>query len=182
MTVPNLLTLIRILLTPLLVWLLLGSRLTEALLVFFLAGITDGLDGFIARVFHQKSRLGAYLDPLADKILLVSSFILLGRLKLLPTSLVVIAVSRDALIVIGVMTLMFFQVRVEIRPSWVSKFTTLSQIVTVLATLATPLLTLPIWAKQSLYVGTGLLTITSGIHYILIAFRLWEGDTSGGNA
>ena len=79
MTVPNVLTLGRILLTPLLVWLLLDGDLELALLVFLIAGLTDGLDGMIARVFNQKSRLGAYLDPLADKILLVSSFILLAQ-------------------------------------------------------------------------------------------------------
>ncbi len=180
MTIPNILTLIRILLTPLLVWLLLGSRLTEALAVFFIAGVTDGLDGFIARVFHQKSTLGAYLDPLADKILLVSSFILLGHLKLLPTALVVIAVSRDALIVIGVLTLMFFQMPLEIRPSYLSKLTTLSQIVTVLVTLATPLIVFPEWLKLTLYVLTGILTVASGIHYIVLAFRLWENHSEAG--
>lgn len=174
MTVPNVLTLIRILLTPLLVWLLLNQKLTAALAVFFFAGITDGLDGFIARVFHQKSRLGAYLDPLADKILLVSSFILLGHLELLPNALVVVAVSRDLLILTGVMTLTFFQVPLEIRPSALSKVTTLAQIVTVLVTLSHPLVAWTAWFRKSLYVVTGLLTVASGLHYTILGIRIWE--------
>ncbi len=174
MTIPNILTLIRILLTPLLVWLLLNEKLTAALAVFFLAGITDGLDGFIARVFHQKSRLGAYLDPLADKILLVSSFILLGHMNLLPNALVVAAVSRDVLILTGVMTLTFFQVPLEISPSVLSKLTTLAQIVTVLVTLSHPLASWAPWFRKSLYVVTGLLTVASGFHYTILGFRIWE--------
>jgi|YNPNPStandDraft_1061719.scaffolds.fasta_scaffold69964_1 cardiolipin synthase len=174
MTIPNILTLLRMLLTPLLVWLLLNEKLTAALAVFFLAGITDGLDGFIARVFHQKSRLGAYLDPLADKILLVSSFILLGHMNLLPTSLVIAAVSRDVLILTGVMTLTFFQVPLEIRPSLLSKLTTLAQIVTVLVTLSHPLASWASWFRRSLYIITGLLTVASGLHYTLLGFRIWE--------
>ena len=110
MTVPNALTLIRILLTPLLIWLLLDYRLGQALLVFIVAGITDGLDGLIARLFHQKSKLGAYLDPLADKLLLVSSFILLAHLGLIPNWVAVITVSRDMIITLGVVTLMFHHI------------------------------------------------------------------------
>jgi len=178
MTIPNILTLIRILLTPLLVWLLLNEKLTGALAVFFFAGVTDGLDGLIARVFHQKSRLGAYLDPLADKILLVSSFILLGHLGLVPNSLVVVAVSRDLLILTGVMTLTFFQIPLEIRPSLLSKLTTLAQIVTVLVTLSQPLLAWSSWLRTSLYLLTGLLTVASGLHYTVLGFRIWEGERS----
>lgn len=181
MTIPNLLTLIRILLTPLLVWLLLNEKLTGALAVFFFAGVTDALDGLIARLFHQKSRLGAYLDPLADKILLVSSFILLGHLGLVPSSLVVIAVSRDVLILTGVMTLTFFQIPLEIRPSLLSKLTTLAQIVTVLVTLSQPLMNWSSWVRTTLYVITGVMTVASGLHYTLLGFRIWEGGRPAGS-
>jgi len=132
MNIPNCLTILRILLTPLLVWLLLEEKLKAALLVFFIAGLTDGLDGFIARVFRQKTKLGAYLDPLADKFLLVSTFILLGIQNLVPDWLVVIAVSRDTLIILGVLTLMFHNIPLEIRPSLLSKTTTLFQLLTLL--------------------------------------------------
>ncbi|MEJ5348553.1 MAG: CDP-alcohol phosphatidyltransferase family protein [Desulfosoma sp.] len=180
MTIPNLLTLLRILLTPLLVWLLLNERLTGALTVFFLAGITDGLDGFIARVFHQKSRLGAYLDPLADKILLVTSFILLGHLTLVPNALVIVAVSRDLLILTGVMTFWFFQIPLEIRPSLLSKLTTLAQIVTVLLTLSQPLMGWSPTVRKILYALTGLITVASGLHYTVLGFRIWERGRPAG--
>ena len=101
MTIPNVLTLVRIFLTPVLVWFLLDGRLTSALIVFFIAGMTDALDGLIARVFHQQSRFGAYIDPLADKILLVTSFVILGYIGLVPTWLAIIAVSRDLMILTG---------------------------------------------------------------------------------
>lgn len=175
-TIPNLLTLARILLTPLLVWLLLDGRLGQALTVFFVAGVTDGLDGLIARVFHQKTRLGAYLDPLADKLLLVSSFILLGHLRLLPNWVVIIAVSRDAIIVLGILTLMFHQVRVEINPSFLSKLTTLVQIFTVLVTLSRPFVPVPRWGCTLLYVVTALLCVATGFQYILKGSRLWENN------
>lgn len=175
MTVPNLLTFIRIFLTPYLVWLLLNNRIDHALFVFFVAGITDGLDGFIARMFHQKSKLGAYLDPLADKLLLVSCFVLLGHLGLIPSWLVIIAVSRDAFILLGLMTLWFFQVQVDIRPTAVSKMTTLFQLFTILLVLATSIVSLPTWGLSIVFGITAALSVVSGIHYITVGIRLLEG-------
>jgi len=179
MTVPNILTLLRILLTPVLVWLLLDNRFGWAFIVFVLAGITDGLDGLIARVLHQRSRLGAYLDPLADKLLLVSSFILLGHQGILPNWVTIIVVSRDAMIVLGILTLMFHQVPVEIKPSVLSKITTLVQLITVMTTLMAAFLPVPRFSLQALFALTALLTVASGLHYILLALRLWERGASG---
>jgi cardiolipin synthase len=174
MTVPNLLTFIRIFLTPYLVWLLLNNRIDHALVVFFVAGITDGLDGLIARMFHQKSKLGAYLDPLADKLLLVSSFVLLGHLRLIPSWLVIIAVSRDAVILLGLMTLCFFQIHVEIKPTVLSKMTTLLQLLTVLLVLSTSVVALPAWGLSILFVSTAVLSVASGLHYITVGIRLLD--------
>lgn len=174
MTVPNLLTFIRIFLTPYLVWLLLNNRIDHALVVFFVAGITDGLDGFIARMFQQKSKLGAYLDPLADKLLLVSCFVLLGHLGLIPSWLVIIAVSRDAVILLGLMTLCFFQIHVDIRPTAVSKVTTLFQLFTILLVLATSIVSLPAWGLSIVFLVTAALSVVSGIHYIAVGVRLLE--------
>jgi cardiolipin synthase (CMP-forming) len=181
MTIPNCLTLLRILLTPVLVWLLLDRRLSQALLVFILAGFTDGLDGLIARVFHQKSRLGAYLDPLADKLLLICCFILLGRLRLLPNWLVIIAVSRDAIILLGIVTLMLHQIRVQIRPTVLSKLTTLMQLGTVFIMLCSAHVTLPDWGYSILFAITAAATAASGFHYMLIGVKLWEGQRSADN-
>jgi cardiolipin synthase len=181
MTVPNLLTLTRILLTPLLVWLLLNRNLNYALAVFLIAGLTDGLDGLIARVFNQKSKLGAYLDPLADKLLLVSSFILLGRLHLAPSWLVIIAVSRDAIILLGLLMLMFHQIPVEIRPAVVSKATTLAQLITVLAALGSDLFPLPSWNYLVLFVITAALSVVSGFHYIRVGISIYEENRARSN-
>lgn len=174
MTVPNALTLLRILLTPLLIWLLLGRELNYALVVFLIAGVTDGLDGLIARVFNQKTKLGAYLDPLADKLLLVSSFILLGRLQLVPSWLVIVAVSRDAIILLGLMMLMFHQIPVEIRPAIVSKATTLAQLLTVLLVLGSEVFPLPYWCNMLFFAGTAALCVASGFHYIQVGISIYE--------
>lgn len=176
MTIPNILTLMRILLTPLLVWFLLNGCLTPALAVFLVAGLTDGLDGLIARLFNQKSKLGAYLDPLADKLLLVSSFILLGRLHLVPSWLVIIAVSRDVIILLGLMTLMFHQIPVEIRPAVVSKATTLAQLLSVLAAMGHDLFPLPAWNYGILFSVTAVLSVISGFHYIRVGISIYEAN------
>jgi cardiolipin synthase len=169
MTIPNVLTIIRILLTPLLVWLLMESRMNQALAVFFLAGLTDGLDGLIARLFHQKTKLGAFLDPLADKLLLVSSFILLGHIGLVPDWLVIITVSRDAMILLGLVSLMFHHIPVEIRPSLMSKITTLLQLTTIMVVLCAFYVRLPFWAYWIIFGATAAMTVASGLQY------LWKG-------
>jgi cardiolipin synthase len=182
MTLPNVITLLRILLTPLLVWLLLDHRMKQALLVFLIAGFSDGLDGLIARVFHQKSKLGAYLDPLADKLLLVSSFILLGHMKKIPYWLVIITVSRDAIIVLGIVTLMLHQLRVEIKPLVLSKFNTLLQLLTIFVVLGSVYFAPPAWGLMLLFTITALLSIASGLHYILRGIRLWEAQRGNNDA
>jgi cardiolipin synthase (CMP-forming) len=184
MTLPNLITLLRILLTPVLVWLLLDHRMKQALLIFLIAGFSDALDGLIARVFHQKSRLGAYLDPLADKLLLVSSFILLGHMKKIPYWLVTITVSRDAIIVLGIVTLMLHQLRVEIKPLLLSKLNTLLQLLTIFVVLGSVYFSLPPWGLTLLFSITAMSSIASGLHYILRGIRLWEAQrgNNDGNA
>jgi len=182
MTLPNVITLLRILLTPLLVWLLLDHRMKQALLVFLIAGFSDGLDGLIARVFHQKSKLGAYLDPLADKLLLVSYFILLGHMEKIPYWLVIITVSRDAIIVLGIVTLMLHQLRVEIKPLVLSKLNTLLQLLTIFVVLSSVYFVPPPWGLMLLFTITAMLSVASGLHYILRGIRLWEAQRGNNNA
>ena len=97
--IPNLISLMRLLLVPLTVWLIMSEAYGWAFITFLVAGVSDGIDGYLARRFDWRTRLGAYLDPLADKALLVSVFVTLGFLKLIPAWLVIIVVSRDVLIV-----------------------------------------------------------------------------------
>lgn len=101
-TIPNLISIMRLLLVPGVVLAMLQARWEWAFAGFVVAGISDGVDGFIARQFNQHSRLGAYLDPIADKLLLVSVFIVLGISGELPLWLVVAMVSRDGLIICAV--------------------------------------------------------------------------------
>jgi cardiolipin synthase (CMP-forming) len=166
MTVPNLLTLSRILLTPLLMWFLVRRRLNEALVVFFIAGMTDILDGAIARLFHQKSKFGAVLDPLADKFLLVSSFLILGHLSLIPGWLVIIAVARDGLIVLGTTLLFVLRFQLEVRPSVLGKLTTLTQLLSVVLALSSSLTSLPPWNYLLLFLITAVLSVATGVQYV----------------
>ncbi|MFP5213906.1 MAG: CDP-alcohol phosphatidyltransferase family protein [Acidobacteriota bacterium] len=172
MTIPNILTLSRIFLTPFLVWFLHHDMLNYALIVFLIAGLTDGLDGLIARMFHQKSQLGAYMDPLADKLLLVTSFVFLGYQGLIPDWLVIVAVSRDAMIVLGLATLKFHNVPVRIKPVFSSKLTTLMQLITVLLALSSTLVPLPSWLYMIVFIVTAGFAVYSGARYVMIGTSL----------
>ena len=174
MTIPNFLTLVRIILIPLLVILLLENQLGKALGVFVVAGITDALDGLIARMFHQKSKLGAYLDPLADKLLLVTTYLTLVHLSLLPIWLVVIVVSRDLFIVVGIMTFIIHGVKFEIQPSILSKITTVMQIITVILALSSPIFSFHNMLLYSSCVATAVVTTASGFHYLMTGIKIWE--------
>jgi cardiolipin synthase len=166
MTVPNLLSIVRILLTPLLVILLLEDHLSLALVVFVVAGITDGLDGLIARLYKQKSRLGTFLDPLADKLLLATTYVILAVKQLIPEWLAVIVVSRDAIIIIGVSVLYMQDLEFEVRPSIASKLTTCAQIFTVITSMITILATPLPMLKHVLYRVTAGLTLFSWGQYV----------------
>ena len=124
MTVPNLITILRIILAPTFIIYMINHRASASLVIFIIASVSDALDGFIARVFHQKSNLGAYLDPLADKILLMSSYVILAIFKMIPSWLAVLTISRDVIILLGVLVLYLNHCPVKINPSLLSKATT----------------------------------------------------------
>ena len=129
MTIPNFITLARIFAVPLIVYLVISDLYMEAALLFVVAGISDAVDGFIAKRFNAASDLGAYLDPVADKALLVSIFLALGFKGALPVWLIIAAVSRDILIVGGVILSWMLGRPIPMRPSMVSKVNTAAQIV-----------------------------------------------------
>ena len=131
MSIPNFLSLFRIVLVPVTVIFLIDGSYVKALVIFTLAGITDGLDGFLARVLNQKTILGAYMDPIADKALLTSCFVTLSVLGIIPGWLTVIVVSRDFIILFGISVLFMVSVPFEIKPAFVSKVTTALQLITV---------------------------------------------------
>lgn len=178
MTIPNIITMIRILLTPVFVIYLINGQLLTGLAVLVICGISDGLDGFIARVFKQKSVLGSYLDPLADKIILISAFITLGIIGFLPAWLTVVVISRDVMIMIGVILLYLTGVDINIKPVVSSKITTCLQFVTVIAVLARDYLVSVQEYYVYLYYITALFTIISFLQYLYQWLKMM-GDKTG---
>jgi len=128
MNIPNIITLIRMLLVPVLISFLLRGNYTGALWVFMIAGVSDALDGYIAKRFNMCTRLGALLDPLADKLLLISSVIVLARTGHLPVWLALTIVARDAIIVVGAGAFYIRSGNLDMAPSVPSKLNTFVQI------------------------------------------------------
>jgi cardiolipin synthase (CMP-forming) len=171
MNIPNTLTIVRILSIPVFVICLLYDRLFIALLIFIGAGVTDGLDGLIARVYRQKTTAGAYLDPIADKLLLTTAYVVLAVLMIIPSWLTVIVIARDVIIALGILILHLTSRKFEVKPLFISKTSTFSQIVTVAWALLAPyslffkgLLPYLIWL-------TAVLTCISGLQYIYIGTK-----------
>lgn len=125
---PNLITLVRLLLAPLAVLMIVSQRFLPAFVIFLVAGLSDAADGLIAKRFNLRTELGAYLDPLADKALLVSIYVTLAIVGELPPAIAIIVVSRDLMILIAVLISWILDNPVAIRPVWVSKFNTVAQI------------------------------------------------------
>jgi len=180
LTIANLITILRFFLVPAVVWALLTGRLELAFAGFLAAGISDAVDGFVARHFNQHSELGAYLDPMADKLLLVSVFVVLGLMGELPSWLVVGAVSRDALIVAGVLLATIMGRPVAMKPLYVSKANTLFQIVLVVFVLGELAFGVDIgYFRQILIVLSGLLTAASAGAYLVPWLRHMTGNGQG---
>jgi cardiolipin synthase (CMP-forming) len=136
LNIPNLITLGRILLVPIVVWAIVSGQMRIAFILFVVAGVSDGIDGFLAKRFQMKSELGAYLDPLADKALIVSIYISLGIAMALPIFLVILVVSRDIMIVSAFLLSLLVGKPMPIRPLMVSKANTAAQIVLAVLVLA----------------------------------------------
>ena len=161
---PNFITIIRIGSIPLFIFLLVHDYDMYALYLFILVGVSDALDGFIARTWNLKTRLGSYLDPIADKFLLLSSFITLVLLSKIEGWITLIVVGRDILLgILGIILLKFIDLRTyKIRPSVIGKVTTVMQIITILLVLSGnkgTLFSVILWI-------TAFATISSGLHYI----------------
>lgn len=180
MTLPNLITVLRLILVPVVIWLISEELLTAAFWLFVLAGISDGIDGFLAKRFGLASELGAYLDPLADKALLVSIYVSLSLGGWLPPWLVIMVVSRDILIVGAVLLSWVLSHPVTVRPLVVSKANTLAQIVlaaTVLGGQAFPVQVSA--AIPALIVAVALLTVISAGAYVVEWLRHMTKDDAG---
>ena len=173
LNLPNFLTLIRILSIPFFLVYLSYHRYLEALIIFIIGGITDFLDGLAARLMKQETPLGAYLDPIADKLLVITSYIVLGLIDGVPMWLAIIVVSRDVLIITGYGIIIFVtDERPEVKPSLIGKFSTLLQLFTLgvaLALLHNPKLMNP-WMRDLFIGATAVATVLSGVQYIYRGF------------
>jgi len=171
--IPNLLTVLRIAATPVLIMLLKYEMFPAALLVFALAGVSDGLDGYIAKRFAYQTRLGAILDPVADKVLLVSCFIVLTVMGYLPFWLLVVVVFRDLVIVGGYLLLVTVEGRVKMSPSLISKLNTVFQICLVAAVLVSLAAGMALtYVINALIIIVTVTSVVSGVHYVWVwAFR-----------
>ena len=173
-------TILRFVLVPGVVYWLMTGRMELAFGGFVVAGISDGVDGFVARHFNQRSKLGAYLDPMADKLLLVSVFVVLGIMGELPLWLVIAAVSRDGLIVIAVLLSTIMAHPVEMKPLLVSKANTAVQIVLAAAVLAELAFAVEFGpARPALIIISGLLTMASAAAYLVGWLRHMNGYGEG---
>lgn len=175
--IPNLITLGRVVLVPIVFWLLLDGDMRSAFFLFLVAGVSDGVDGYLAKRFGWTSELGAYLDPLADKLLLVCIFIALGVAGQLPSWLVIGVVTRDVLIVAGVMLAWLLANPVIIHPLVVSKLNTVAQIVLAAVVMADRGFDLELnLVRQVLIWVTALLVIASLAAYARAWLRHMNGE------
>lgn len=173
LNLPNFLTLVRILTIPFFLVYLSYHRYLEALIIFIIGGVTDFLDGLTARWMKQETALGAYLDPIADKLLVITSFIMLGLIGGIPLWLSIVVVSRDLLIVMGYAIIYFLvQERLKVEPTFIGKSSTTLQLITLgvaLAVLHHPGIVDPL--LNDLLIGvTALATVLSGVQYIYRGF------------
>ncbi len=176
MNFPNLITIGRILLVPLIIWLLISEEFELAFFGFIAAGISDGIDGYLARSMNSQTELGAYLDPIADKMLLVSVYGALGIIKILPAWLVLLVITRDVLIIGGVLLAGLIDKPLVMKPLFISKANTVVQIIFIGLVLGA--LGLQYETRMLLQAGTlvvAAFTVVSGAIYM----RKWIGHVAG---
>jgi cardiolipin synthase len=191
LTVPNMLTVFRMVLIPVFVTLLFYQRFILALAVFVLAGLTDGLDGLLARRFGQQSQLGTVLDPIADKLMLVTAFIVLSMRSVFPQPLpshlpvpfwvTVAVISRDVFITVGAAAINIMTGFRGFRPSWLGKLNTTVQIAGIAAIMfATSVPYYTGYYLPTVYAAVFALAVLSGLHYIFFVSRLMNEDRKQG--
>jgi len=170
LNLPNLITLGRLLLVPLAIWLILDELYDAAFWVFVAAGLSDGLDGLIAKRFNRRTRLGALLDPFADKTLLVSVCVTLGWVGALPKCIVILIVFRDVMIIGGFLLIQTTAAHRRFDPLAISKLNTLAQLALVGFVLAQRGIGFGAGAERLLFLltlATGVTTVASGLSYLV---------------
>jgi cardiolipin synthase (CMP-forming) len=170
-TLPNFITLLRLAALPFFLYAISQGRFGIALIIFVAAGISDGIDGFLARRFDMRSALGAYLDPIADKLLLMSSYLFLAVPSFpaavkIPIVLAILVISRDALLLTVALLLILSGAKRRFPPTWLGKVTTVTLIVTILFVLCENLWNWPRPIAWIAFGAAGTVTILSGFDYV----------------
>lgn len=178
MGLANWLTVIRILLIPVFVILLVYRRVTGALVVFILASLTDTLDGYIARTRGSQTRLGAFLDPMADKLLITASFITLTALKMLPFWITAVVISRDLLLILGTALVHVSGGQVHPSPTLLGKATTALQMATVLSAMLARYFDAAAALKGGFVWTTAVLSAASGVQYLYMGSKFLNGSAN----
>ena len=164
---PNTISIFRVVLVFPIIYLLLNHQYQQTLVLFVIAGVSDGVDGFLAKHYGWQTWLGGVLDPLADKFLLVSCFIALAWMGLLSWWLVALVMVRDVVIIAGA-TYYYFRVdRIDAQPTFLSKFNTVSQIGLVVVVILSEIVALPSWLVTTMIVFVALTTVSSGLDYVV---------------
>jgi cardiolipin synthase (CMP-forming) len=175
-TLPNFITLLRLAALPFFLVSISDGRFDIALAIFVIAGLSDGVDGYLARHFNMKSALGAYLDPIADKLLLITSYLFLAvpsypaRVKV-PVWLAVMVLSRDFLLLLVALLLILSVGKRRFPPSWAGKVTTVTQILTVLFVLCANVWSWPREFMLIAFGATATTTVISGFDYLFRVAR-----------
>ncbi len=181
-TAANQLTLLRFVFLPFFIIAIEYGHYRWALLIFVIAGVTDGLDGLLARLFHQQTDIGAFLDPIADKVLLSSAFILLAVKGKVGWWLTILVLSRDVLIIATVTIIVLFSDYRTFPPSLYGKINTVAQILAVLVVMAAQVVSAPqlhSTGRLLLYL-VAVTTVISGVHYIFSIARRLRAHPSPG--
>jgi cardiolipin synthase (CMP-forming) len=170
-TVANILTIIRIILIPFFLLAMIYGHYVFGVIVFVTAGVTDGLDGFVARFYHQKTSIGAILDPMADKLMLTTVYVVLALPNIglpysIPMWVPVLTISRDVIIVLFALLLNLFLDVSRFPPSWAGKCTTFFQIVYAAAALIKNAFGFPGMVAGALMWAVAVFTVFSGLHYL----------------
>lgn len=174
MNIPNTLTVARIVMIPLFVTAVIYRHYRYALILFVVAAVTDLLDGFLARATNQRTALGTFLDPLADKLLLVSSFILFSVFGWIPLWLTITVISRDVIVVIGWFLIYLITHNVNIETVLLGKAAIALQLITIAVVLLSINLQLFHPSLDILFAATAALTVLSGLQYIFQGLRLTD--------
>jgi cardiolipin synthase len=165
--IPNLITGLRLLAVLPLVWWLIDGWYAAALCLFAVMGVSDAVDGFLAKHYRWRTTLGEYLDPLADKVMLVSTYLSLGWLGALPGWLVAAVILRDVMIVAGALAYHFVTRRLEVSPIWLSKVNTVAQVLLAIAVIFDQFLAVADAVRVTLIAIVLVTTVGSGVQYVL---------------